>query len=244
MVNVSHLGFCLLFLRTSIQISAYFKHRYFGALLLIWDFLTNFLNIGNLACIALVSPIAESYQQNWLLERRYGLQVTNKAEVSWQFFQILDSKVGPSLLKLFDYYLLEKVYPSTTDNIIGQFCKNTSCLCQFLCRCLVAQLCPTLCDPVDCSTSGFPVLHHPGVCSKSCPFSQWCHPTVSSSVIPFSFCLLSPQDHWFILQWVSSSHQVAKVLKLQFQHQFFQWIKVSFFNWDQIWELWENTEYE
>ena len=75
MVNVSHLGFCLLFLRTSIQISAYFKHRYFGALLLIWDFLTNFLNIGNLACIALVSPIAESYQQNWLLERHYGLQV-------------------------------------------------------------------------------------------------------------------------------------------------------------------------
>ena len=28
------------------------------------------------------------------------------------------------------------------------------------CSCSVAQLCPTLCDPVDCSTSGLPVLHH------------------------------------------------------------------------------------
>ena len=31
----------------------------------------------------------------------------------------------------------------------------------------------------------------PGVCSNSCPSSQWCHPTISSSVIPFSSCLQS-----------------------------------------------------
>ena len=31
----------------------------------------------------------------------------------------------------------------------------------------------------------------PGACSNSCPSSQWCHPTISSSVIPFSFCLQS-----------------------------------------------------
>ena len=31
----------------------------------------------------------------------------------------------------------------------------------------------------------------PGTCSNSCPLSQWCHPTISSSVIPFSFCLQS-----------------------------------------------------
>ena len=33
----------------------------------------------------------------------------------------------------------------------------------------------------------------PGACSDSCPSSQWCHPTISSSVIPFSFCLQSFQ---------------------------------------------------
>ena len=32
----------------------------------------------------------------------------------------------------------------------------------------------------------------PGACSNSCPLSQWCNPTISSSVIPFSFCLQSP----------------------------------------------------
>jgi len=52
----------------------------------------------------------------------------------------------------------------------------------------------------------------PGVCSDSCPRSQWCHPTISSSVVPFS-CLQSfPASGFF--PWVSSSHQVAEVLEL------------------------------
>ena len=53
----------------------------------------------------------------------------------------------------------------------------------------------------------------PRACSNSCPWSWWCHPTISSSVIPFSSCLQSfPASG--LLQWVSSSHQVAKVLEL------------------------------
>ena len=31
----------------------------------------------------------------------------------------------------------------------------------------------------------------PGICSNSCPLSRWCHPNISSSVIPFSSCLQS-----------------------------------------------------
>ena len=63
----------------------------------------------------------------------------------------------------------------------------------------------------------------PGVCSNSCPLSQWCHPIISSSVISFSFCLQSfPASVLF--KWVSSSHQVTKILELQLQHQSFQWI--------------------
>ena len=38
--------------------------------------------------------------------------------------------------------------------------------------CSVAQSCPILCDPVDCSKRGFPVLDHLSVCSNSCPLSQ------------------------------------------------------------------------
>ena len=58
-----------------------------------------------------------------------------------------------------------------------------------ICCCSVAQLCLTLCDPMDCSTPGFPVLHYlPELAQNSCPLSRWCHPTISSSVIPFSSC--------------------------------------------------------
>ena len=53
-------------------------------------------------------------------------------------------------------------------------------------RCSLTQLCPALWDPMGCSTPGFPVLHHLPVCSNSGPLSWWCHPTVSSSVTPFS----------------------------------------------------------
>ena len=44
---------------------------------------------------------------------------------------------------------------------------------------------------MDYSMPGFPVLHYPGVCSNSCPLIQWCHPTISSSIISFSSCLQS-----------------------------------------------------
>ena len=55
----------------------------------------------------------------------------------------------------------------------------------------VAQSCLTLCDPMDCSRPCFPVHHQLlKLCSNSCPLSRWCHPTISSSVVPFS-CLQS-----------------------------------------------------
>ena len=64
------------------------------------------------------------------------------------------------------------------------------CTAYFFC-CSVTKLCPTLCDPMDLSTPGFPVLQHaPRICPSSCPLNQWCHPTISSSVA-FFFCLQS-----------------------------------------------------
>ena len=57
--------------------------------------------------------------------------------------------------------------------------------------CSVTKLCLTLCNPMDCSISGFPVLHSLRVCSNSYPLSQWCHPIISSSVAPFPSCLQS-----------------------------------------------------
>ena len=54
----------------------------------------------------------------------------------------------------------------------------------------VTQLYPTLCDPMDCKYAQLPCPSPPPkACSDSCPLSQWCPPTISFSVIPFSSCL-------------------------------------------------------
>ena len=55
----------------------------------------------------------------------------------------------------------------------------------------------------------------PGACPNSCPLGQWCHPTISSSVIPFSSHLQSfPALGSF--QWVSSSNQLPKYWSFNF----------------------------
>ena len=50
----------------------------------------------------------------------------------------------------------------------------------------VAQSCPTLCSPMDCSTSGFPVHHQLLEPTQTHPLRLWCYPNISSSVVPFS----------------------------------------------------------
>ena len=54
----------------------------------------------------------------------------------------------------------------------------------------------------------------PRVHTNPCPLSRWCHPTILSSVVPFSSCPHLSQ-HQGLFQWVSSLHQVAKVLEFQ-----------------------------
>ena len=65
--------------------------------------------------------------------------------------------------------------------------------------CSITKSCPTLSNPMDCSTPGFPVLHQG---SNSGPLSWWCHPTISSSVTPFSSCPQSfPASGSFHIRW-------------------------------------------
>ena len=63
-------------------------------------------------------------------------------------------------------------------------------------------------------------------CSNSCPLSRWCHPIISSSVVPSSSCLQSFQ-HQGLFKWVSSSYLVAKVLELQLQ----DWSPLGWTGW-------------
>ena len=97
----------------------------------------------------------------------------------------------------------------------------------------VAQLCLTLCDPMDCSTPGFPAHH------QLLELTQAHVHQVSNAIQP-SYPLWSPSPpafnfphHQGLFKWVSSLHQVAKVLEFQLQHQSFQWIfRTDFFKMD------------
>ena len=87
----------------------------------------------------------------------------------------------------------------------------------------VAQLCPTLCDPMDCSMPGLSVRH------QLLEFTQTHVHWVDDAIQP-SHPLSSPSppafnlsQHQGLFKWVSSSHEVAKVLEFQLQHQSFQW---------------------
>ena len=88
----------------------------------------------------------------------------------------------------------------------------------------VIQLCLTLCDSRDCSMPGFPVHHQLLELAQThvhrvSDAIQPSHPLSSPSPPPFSLF-----QHQGLFQWVSSLHQVAKVLGLQLQYQSFQWI--------------------
>ena len=87
----------------------------------------------------------------------------------------------------------------------------------------VAQSCPTPCDPMNRSTPGLPVHHQ-------LPESTQTHVRWVSDAIQPSHPLSSPSppalnlcQHQGLFRWVSSLHQVAKVLEFQLQNQFFQW---------------------
>ena len=84
---------------------------------------------------------------------------------------------------------------------------------------LVAKSCPTLCDPMDCSTPGFSILHYlPGLAQTHVHWvddaMQLSHP-----LSPASAPALNLFQHQGLFQKVASSHQVAKVLELELQHQ-------------------------
>ena len=89
--------------------------------------------------------------------------------------------------------------------------------------CSVTQLCPTLCEPMDCYMPGFRVLHYLSELAQT--HVHWVNDAIQptyhlSSPLP----ALKLSQYHGLCQWVSSSHWVVKVLALQFHQESFQWI--------------------
>ena len=135
--------------------------------------------------------------------------------------------VPPSQSSEIPNYSLQEAWAVLTVRIF----LNTTCnprllirdSCHFRSVSSVAQLCSTLCDPTNRSTPGLPVHH------QLPQFTQTHVHWVRDAIQP-SHPLLSPSppalnlsQHQGLFKWVSSSHQVAKVLEFWLQHQSFQW---------------------
>ena len=69
--------------------------------------------------------------------------------------------------------------------------KNKVCHCFPIYSVQLLSHVQLLCDPMDCSMPSFPVHHQLPEFTYSCPLSWWCHPTISSSDVPFSSHLQS-----------------------------------------------------
>ena len=132
------------------------------------------------------------------------------------------SLVMTSAIAPFKYCYVSSMEPHGLRTQLGGSIRNRNVTVYplYCCCCSVAQLCPTLCDPMNCSTSGFPVLHYLP------EFAQTHVLWVDDAIQPFHPLLPSGPLALNLSQrqWVGSLHQVAKVLELQLQHPPFQWI--------------------
>ena len=144
-----------------------------------------------------------------LFWQRFVLYIASKRE----YFLALFIKKSPEFLGLWPLPSPSKYIPWTFASFISSVQFSS-----------VTQSCLTLHDPMNHRTPGLPVHHQ-------LPEFTQTHVHRVNDVIQPSHPLSSPSppapnpsQHQGLFQWVNSSHEVAKVLEFQLQHQSFQWI--------------------
>ena len=99
----------------------------------------------------------------------------------------------------------------------------------------VAQSCPTLCDPKDCSMMGLPVHHQ--LLEVTRTHVHWVSDTIQPShpLSSPSPPALNPSQHQGLFQWVSSSHQVVKYWSFRFNispcNEYSDWFPLEWTGW-------------
>ena len=158
-------------------------------------------------------------RQSMKWDKIFANHICDKRLISRIYKEFLQLNNKTQFLKWVEYlnrYILKKDIQIANKHM--KIC-STSLIIQFS---SVTQLRLTLCDPMDCSMPGFPVhqqllgLTQTHVHRVS-DASQPSHPLSFPSPPAFNL-----SQHRGLFQWVSSSHQVAKVLDFQLQHQSFQ----------------------
>ena len=164
--------------------------------------------------------------------------------------------VGPHLKRLLPVFTDNRlIYMSLENEVIGIIIHETDFRMQYCCQLLekiwwqkknasaismiissvqfssVAQLCPTFCNPMDCSTPGFPVHHQFLELAHS--HVHWVHDAIQpyhplSSPSPPAFNL---SQHQSLFQWVSSLHQVASASASVLPVNIQDWFHLGWTGW-------------
>ena len=148
----------------------------------------------------------------WEQQRLVMIKSVKISTVSfWYVFYLLEAL----------FWLLKNKQGTTilgSNKVISESSTHT-CLVHFS---SVAQSCPILWELMDCSTPGLPVYH------QLPEFTQTHVHWVSDALQPsYHLLSISPpainlSQHHGLFKWLTSSHQVAKVLEFQLQHQSLQ----------------------
>ena len=135
------------------------------------------LVMGREAWCAAIHEVAKSWTR-----------LSEWTELNWtEKWELLRTKEAPGSLEQWENLLIVWTFKLSEHMEITRICSSHFSFSSLCWCCSVAQSYPTLCEPIDCSMPGFPVLHYfLGIYSNSCLLSWWYHPTISSPVIPFS----------------------------------------------------------
>ena len=151
-----------------------------------------------------------------------GGKKLRKSNFPTQFILFLQNFSGCFICIISSWWKARNSLKLSCEVIGGATEPHSKFLTASCCR-IVAQSCPTLCDPMDCSMPGLPVLHYVPEFAQT--HVHWINDSIQAS-----YPLSSPSpafnlsQHQGVFHWVSSSNLVAKVLELQLQNQSFQWI--------------------
>ena len=119
--------------------------------------------------------------------------------------------------------------------------------CDLCCCCSVAKSCLTLCNSMDLIQVQYAKLPCPSpspvVCPSSCPMNRWCHPTISSSVVPFSSHLQSfPASGAFLVSqlFTSGGQSIGASVSCMLSSQLGRNMFCIMFEWEP--SVWEEIE--
>ena len=147
------------------------------------------------------------WRWSWCLPSWSSLRIWSRSQGSCQQKELAGAQLPPQA------------------NMVSLWVSHSTLACQQLLAPRCCSVVPNSLQPPELPHTRLPCPSVSSrICSNSCPLNRRWHPTISSHPLSSpSPPALYLSQHQGLFQWVGASHQVAKALEFQLQHQSFQW---------------------